>query len=494
MIEREHVSTETLADHAEGLLGESESGRISAHLAECEDCSATAALLVSLSDVLAADDVGPMPAHFAARIDSALADLYLAEPPLPPLPRPEPVAATAILASAVGVGDADNVVDLGSRRQAALVGLRRVGTIAASMVLLIAGAALGVQTLGEDRGSQDPDFAQPLVPQVTVTPLTFPKKIKVPADAVDGANGSKRDPDTGTVFLPGGRIVMSNGTVLVPQSGGGYAVLSPANTPVTAQPDAPRSTPKPAPKATQNPQSEPEPAVVDPAPRKGGDDLQTLRGGRGTPQPSARPSPSQDKDPAAPPEPSAAPAPKGDRQPQAARAAASSDPYVENSGRTYTEETFAALVMDLVAKAGQGSGNRGSFEPSSVTQSPTPSAARVSYPRRDLTPVDAERGPAPENVQSRVQRCAEQLRATAIAGDVGVWQGRKATIVVVDSEDPNQVNGFVFYGNCPKKRPVTAQSAQWEQRVDRPAPAAAPAATPAPGGAVQDDRARSREN
>src|ERR1700722_5527551 len=104
----EHVSTEILADHAEGLLGESEAGLVDAHLSECPDCRSTAALLDSLQEILAADDPGPMPAHYAARIDAELAELALAEPV-----RPINAAPTPLVARPAGA----EVIDLASRRQ-----------------------------------------------------------------------------------------------------------------------------------------------------------------------------------------------------------------------------------------------------------------------------------------------------------------------------------------------------------------------------------------
>jgi hypothetical protein len=48
--------------------------------------------------------------------------------------------------------------------------------------------------------------------------------------------------------------------------------------------------------------------------------------------------------------------------------------------------------------------------------------------------------------------------------------------VVTPSENPDQVNGYVFFGNCGPD--TSAQTAEWTQRVNRPAEEPAPTSTP----------------
>jgi hypothetical protein len=61
-------------------------------------------------------------------------------------------------------------------------------------------------------------------------------------------------------------------------------------------------------------------------------------------------------------------------------------------------------------------------------------------------------------------------------------------VVTPTPDNPNQVIGYVFYGNCSQSNPASEDSAQWEQRVNKPAAAPEPAATPVPrvGGTSPD--------
>jgi hypothetical protein len=104
----------------------------------------------------------------------------------------------------------------------------------------------------------------------------------------------------------------------------------------------------------------------------------------------------------------------------------------------------------------------------------TPQNLAISYydqRQADIAAAAAPgRGPAAPEVKYRVQRCAQQLGTTALAGDEGTWGGQKATIVVTPTPDnPNQVIGYVFYGNCSAGNPATEANAQWQQRVNKPA-------------------------
>lgn len=68
-----HVSTENLARFRGGDLSTARSARIAAHLRACARCRETSEALAEVPSLLAAVEVPPMPAHLAARIESALA-------------------------------------------------------------------------------------------------------------------------------------------------------------------------------------------------------------------------------------------------------------------------------------------------------------------------------------------------------------------------------------------------------------------------------------
>jgi predicted anti-sigma-YlaC factor YlaD len=68
-----HVSTENLARFRGGDLSTARSARIAAHLRACARCRETSEALARVPSLLAAAQVPPMPAHLAARIESALA-------------------------------------------------------------------------------------------------------------------------------------------------------------------------------------------------------------------------------------------------------------------------------------------------------------------------------------------------------------------------------------------------------------------------------------
>ncbi|MGQ0467121.1 MAG: anti-sigma factor family protein [Sporichthyaceae bacterium] len=473
MTNRDHISTDSLADHAEGLLGESESAQIDAHLAECEECRSAALLLASIPEILAADEVGPMPAHFASRIDAALADLYAAEPVIF---RAEPAAATPIAASPIGIDQPGNVVDLASRRKLALTGLRRVSTIAASMVLLIAGAALGIQTLDREKEFVGPSVAQDDLPQPTASRIS---KVTVPKDTKQGVRKDIRVGKDGTIYTTG-KVFLTDGRVLITDKNG--------NVKQVLTPSAPKKAEEPA--ATAAPKATKKPAEP---PKKGGNGLSTADKQKGAGQQPSRTeapvTPEQDPagpgrsvEPSTPAEKSAVTAAR-----QGDTAVPSKDPYVQESYQAYTEDNFAALVMDLIQAARRHGTNQNEFSPSSTqpTATPKPSSSGYRMPTSLRTaftqwnfPQDTERGPAAEKFQDRVKRCASQLGADAIAGDFGTWKDKPATIIVLQSENPDQVDGYVFYGTCSEDKPITAQSAQWQQRVNKPARDAAPEPTP----------------
>lgn len=68
-----HVSTENLARFRAGDLSTARSTRVAAHLRSCARCRETSDALSEVPSLLASVDVPPMPAHLAARIETALA-------------------------------------------------------------------------------------------------------------------------------------------------------------------------------------------------------------------------------------------------------------------------------------------------------------------------------------------------------------------------------------------------------------------------------------
>jgi hypothetical protein len=68
-----HVSTENLARFRAGDLSPARSRRVAAHLRNCARCRETSDALARVPSLLAAVEVPPMPAHLAARIETALA-------------------------------------------------------------------------------------------------------------------------------------------------------------------------------------------------------------------------------------------------------------------------------------------------------------------------------------------------------------------------------------------------------------------------------------
>jgi anti-sigma factor RsiW len=68
-----HVSAESLARYAEGLLRGGRAARISAHLADCPECAAEQARLTEVTVLLREIPAAPLPPAVAARLDAALA-------------------------------------------------------------------------------------------------------------------------------------------------------------------------------------------------------------------------------------------------------------------------------------------------------------------------------------------------------------------------------------------------------------------------------------
>jgi hypothetical protein len=430
----EHLSIEVLADYAEGLLGDADSTSVAEHLASCADCQAEAELLASVTEILAADDPGPMPDHYAARIDAALAELATAEPVTP---KRTPAAA--------GAGAA--VIDLASRRR--FTPAARVGSVAASLVLVIGGVALGMQAI--NNGSA-PDTGA--LTEVTPTPssdsaspadraaLYAQKAANKPtgSKAKKGKNGAIIDKTDGTVFLQSGKVLFPDGTVVVPTKNGDAEVrVTDYRSGQVTRTIVPRST-------AQRPTQTPKAAVTTPTVEN-------------TPNNTPRPTPT--------PKPSATATP--------------SNAYVTNSGDTYTEDNFAPKVQALLRKAGETS-DAVSGQPSD-NGSTTPSTQnRVSSGavRSDDT-AEPSRGPAPADVAAKVNRCADQLKlGPLVAGDAGIWKGQSATILVTRDADAKQATGYVVYGNCTKDDPANAKTdVAWFQPVDVPS-AAEPTPEPSP--------------
>ena len=131
-----HVDPDVLADLQEGLLDGPAADAATAHLADCATCRGDLAALDEVRDLLAgAPDVGPVPADLVDRLDLALAGAA-AEPALS-------VASTT-------------VVPLRAPETKGPRGMR-VLQMAAVLVLIFAGGALGLSALLNAGGGSSED-------------------------------------------------------------------------------------------------------------------------------------------------------------------------------------------------------------------------------------------------------------------------------------------------------------------------------------------------
>jgi hypothetical protein len=352
MTRGDHVPVETIADHAEGLLSEFEARRVARHLLGCAECRGTAALLESVSRILADADPGVMPACYVTRLHANLARLAVTEPVSPGL----------LLAPAGAL-----CVAVASRRRALATGARRMSTVAAAVVLLVGGTAFGIRTVG-DHGSEvgHPDAGGGPDPVVTYAAQVF----DIPDDAVADAHGYYVARGSGTMYVPAGAAEKIPGR-------------------------ARRIATK----------------VLRP------DGVEIVRGADGLPRyliPKRARKPAHRRRPGRETEP----------------------PVVTHSGAVYDQDNFASGVMDLLA--------------------------------RDTAPEPVTAAPASVDLKARVLQCAARVGRRAIAGDDGFWGNRRATVVVVESDNPDQVTGYVFYGRCDRSGPVTARESPWSQQVERP--------------------------
>lgn len=437
----EHISIEVLADYAEGLLGDADSTSVAEHLASCSDCQAEADLLVSVSAILAADDPGPMPEHYATRIDAALAELAAAEPVTPKR------------TGAAAAGGGATVIDLASRRR--FTPAARVTSVAASLVLLIGGVALGMQALNTDEsggpglGASENPNATPSIDSASAAyraSLYYAQKAAAKPTgkkAKKGKNGAIIDKTDGTVYLRN-KVYFADGSIVVHKANGDTQVMV-ASTKAGEEPvvktfkrnEVPPGRPVVAPKST----------------------------------PVATPTPTPASTPKTTP---------------TVSTAATVDAWVENTGETYTEDNFATKVRTLLRDAGEttsavsaqsvSDGTADSSAPSPTSQN------RVSSQAVRSDESTADRGPAPADVVARVKRCATQLKLTpVVAADAGIWKGQSATILVVRQADAKQATGYVVLGDCTKDAPATQDSIAWFAPVDVPTDAAEePAPSPSP--------------
>ncbi len=134
-----HVAPEVLADLQEGLLEPTAAAAAEGHLDGCQACRGVLASLAEIPHRLAsADPVGPLPDDLAARLDQALA-----------------VAAT----EPDGTAASPTVVPLRSPQRQTARGMRLL-QVAAVLVLVFAGGALGISALDElGSGSDNQDSA-----------------------------------------------------------------------------------------------------------------------------------------------------------------------------------------------------------------------------------------------------------------------------------------------------------------------------------------------
>ncbi len=451
----EHLSIETLADYAEGLLGDAESTAVADHLASCADCTAEADLLVSVSAILAADDPGPMPEQYAARIDAALADLAAAEPVTPKRAGTTPP----------GKGtEGAAVIDLASRRRFAPAA--RVTSVAASLVLLIGGVAIGMQALDNtDAGNPEDTFGalEDISPSAEATnsarylayALSAKEKPKG-KNAERRKDGSVADKRTGAVFLKSGKVLFPDGVVVVPKKNGQTEVRT-----YDVQSGRSRSI------ATFRVDEQPgdsRPTVTAPPPEN------TPQAPENTPQATPEPTPQASV---------AKPSNGPNKMSTLAAQSAQSDPYVTNSGDTYNPDNFAAKAQALLRDAGYTAESAPAGSTSNSTDQGRASSKAVRSDTDSSTGAVPARGPAPTELQAKVKRCATQLKlGEVLAGDAGVWRGQNATVIIArNGSEAKQAVGYVVYGECTNAAPATAADVQWEMRVDFPSAQAEPAPT-----------------
>ncbi|TNY37715.1 anti-sigma factor family protein [Thermomonospora catenispora] len=128
-----HLDHDALADLAEGLLDDAHAASANAHLDSCAECRERSAEIAEVSRILADVPVPPMPAEVAERIEAAIAAEAMA---------------TAKVAS---ISHHRRVRERGRKWH-----LRVIGAAAATLVVVGAGAFLGVELMrGSLLGSDD---------------------------------------------------------------------------------------------------------------------------------------------------------------------------------------------------------------------------------------------------------------------------------------------------------------------------------------------------
>jgi hypothetical protein len=403
-------------------------------------------------------------------------------------------AATSRTAPAATAGA--QVIDLASRRKIVMTGLRRVSTVAASVVLLASGVALGIQTIGnrsEPPSSPDSALKPPEVQATYLSNTVF----NIPADAVPDSRGNYVVPKTGTIYVPNdkdkkvaSKVIKPNGDEIVQGTSGKPILITPqtvttskGNQATTAvKPQGPNNHP-----AGSAPAGGSTPPAADPAVAPAAQPTAAPN----TPAPATGPAQGPSSAVAAP---DAAKSGSNPKITSHAERPTEGDPYVTESGSAYSDDNFAGKVMDLVTDAQQHSNPNDNGKPVAASSGSTVSdpAAPPDTTANDTTPDTTGKrfggrqdvtagyrapsstvkpnahGPASFAVQARVLRCAALTHRQAIAGDSGLWGDKAATIVVVQSDSPDQVIGYVFYGECSHSGPVTTQESPWEQRVDKP--------------------------
>lgn len=140
-----HIDTETLSDHAEGLLDPGREAVVREHLAQCAECTGTLGQLADVRSVLSSLPPPPVPEDVAARLEATLAQAQQERAEVTP-----PQSRSAGSAPNGRPRRSKFFAFLTSRPQAL------AGAAAAVVALAVVGGYLGTRNSGPDQAGQSP--------------------------------------------------------------------------------------------------------------------------------------------------------------------------------------------------------------------------------------------------------------------------------------------------------------------------------------------------